>query len=444
MKYYKSFFALITGALFTLISCDDDETLDLLTYPENKPFVSISDVTHDAEPIVKATYNSEGILELDNKVSRTHLFRFKASPEDINLSYEILSKNIPDGLIEISTTKDVLKPGYTDSYVTVTLKDEDFGFAQTNYGEETYEIGVKTYFSGYKIDADPIESKIVIQKEAYTLKSLIKGKDGSTTAFERAYSKGVIVNSDPISYSFTVQLDKPALKATKIKFATTGIDDKFLNTVTVTPAEVTIPAGEKTSEAIVWTVKDDFLLQTDQEEFHTLTVTPVFEDSSVVPDESNGVVALNISKVFRNFEYIETKDPGWTNLAKTGWAAELLTIAYGSISSIIDGIGGMIANDIYTYSNNMSFIIDMSSAKTFKAIEIDYYRNSNSASAPKNVKISTSMDKTDWTSQGEINTPQSYEHYMQFFTPATARYVKFELSEHYNGYIDITEIYVYE
>jgi hypothetical protein len=54
------------------------------------------------------------------------------------------------------------------------------------------------------------------------------------------------------------------------------------------------------------------------------------------------------------------------------------------------------------------------------------------------------MDKVDWTSQGELSTPQSYNHYLQFFAPATARYIKFELSGRYNSYLDLTEIYVFE
>jgi hypothetical protein len=290
---------------------------------------------------------------------------------------------------------------------------------------------------------DPVESKVVIQKEAYTLKSFIEGEAGSTTVFERAYTNGAIVNPDPISYSFTVQLDKPVLKATKIRFTTTGIDDKFLNTVTVTPAEVTIPAGKKISEVITWTVKDDFLLQTTQEESHTLTVTPVFEDSSIAPDETGGTVALNISKVFRNFEYVGAKGANWVDLDKTGWSAEILSSStWGSASVLIDGITGMDGGYIYTTNNNMSFIIDMSSAKTFTAIGINYLFSNNYT--PKKVKISTSPDKADWTLQGEVSTPQSYNHYFQLFSPVTARYVKFELLESYDVLMLLSEIYIYK
>ncbi len=74
---------------------------------------------------------------------------------------------------------------------------------------------------------------------------------------------------------------------------------------------------------------------------------------------------------------------------------------------------------------------------------IDYYKNSGSASSPKKVTISTSIDNETWVTQGTVDTPQAYNHYFQFFTPQNIRYVKVELAERYNGYIDVTEVYVY-
>ncbi|NDV79300.1 DUF4989 domain-containing protein [Dysgonomonas sp. 511] len=443
MKYYKLFFALIVSALFALMSCDDDEKLGLQPFPDNQPSVSISDAGEGTELVLNAVYNSDGILELDDVVSRTYMFRFKASPEDINLSYEILSENIPADLIEISTTKETLKVGHTDTYVTVTLKEEDFSFAQTNYDEETYEIGVRVRATGYKTPVDPIEAKVIVKKEAYIPTASIVGEEGSSTIFGRAYSNGAIVNPDPIAYKFTVQLDKPALKTTKVKFTTTGIEDKFMNTVTITPAEVTIQAGEKTSAVVTWGITDDFLLQTTEEESHEVTVAFTADDPIIALDETNGVAVLKILKVFRNIQYLAEKDPAWVNIEKLGWTGSSIVPVGKNISSIINGYGGTGGSSLYVSSDELSFYVDMGAAKTFVALGADYYRNTT-ASSPKNMKISTSMDNVDWTSQGELETPQSLNHYFGFYVPVTARYVKFEMTGRYNSYLDVTEIWVYE
>ena len=58
------------------------------------------------------------------------------------------------------------------------------------------------------------------------------------------------MNPDPISYTFKVELDKPARKDIRINLTTTGLEDKFMKDITVTPAEIVIPAGELSSEDI--------------------------------------------------------------------------------------------------------------------------------------------------------------------------------------------------
>ena len=70
-----------------------------------------------------------------------------------------------------------------------------------------------------------------------------------------------------------MKLDKPARKDVKVKLATTGLDEQFMKNITVTPAEITIAAGELESAEVTWTITDDFLLTTAGEESHTLVVT---------------------------------------------------------------------------------------------------------------------------------------------------------------------------
>ena len=438
--HYKLFLSLAIGSFVTFAGCQDDEVVDLVKYPVNQPAITINDAEGASKATLTAVYNSDGTLELNGPVTRTYTFHFAASPEDATVTFDVINTNIPKENVEISDTKVVLPAGSTDASVTVTLKDEDFSFAASNYDAATYELGVKASVEGYKIGTESIESKIVIEKEAYIASCSVVGENGNTVSFERAFSQGAIVNTDPISYAFKMKLDKPARKDVKVKLATTGLDEKFMNKITVTPAEITIPAGELESAEITWSITDDFLLTTTEAEFHTLVVAASVEseDPVVKVNSKENILTFNVDKVVRNFKYLSAIGSNWVELSKDGWGAEIPSGVSGSASYLIDGNGGSYGSDVYS-SNPFWFVIDMKSPQTFLALGMDYYYTY----AAKKVRISTSLDNETWTSQGVLEAPRAGNHYFEFFSSITARYVKVELLAGFSSYIDVTEVYIY-
>ena len=438
--HYKLFLSLAIGSFVTFAGCQDDEVVDLVKYPVNQPAITINDAEGASKATLTAVYKSDGTLELNGPVTRTYTFHFAASPEDATVTFDVINTNIPKENVEISDTKVVLPAGSTDASVTVTLKDEDFSFAASNYDAATYELGVKASVEGYKIGTESIESKIVIEKEAYIASCSVVGENGNTVSFERAFSQGAIVNTDPISYAFKMKLDKPARKDVKVKLATTGLDEKFMNKITVTPAEITIPAGELESAEITWSITDDFLLTTTEAEFHTLVVAASVEseDPVVKVNSKENILTFNVDKVVRNFKYLSAIGSNWVVLSKDGWGAEIPSGVSGSASYLIDGNGGSYGSDVYS-SNPFWFVIDMKSPQTFLALGMDYYYTY----AAKKVRISTSLDNETWTSQGVLEAPRAGNHYFEFFSSITARYVKVELLAGFSSYIDVTEVYIY-
>lgn len=440
--HYKLFLSLAIGSFVTFAGCQDDEVVDLVKYPVNQPAITIDGAEGASKAMLTAVYKSDGTLELDGPATRTYTFHFAASPEDATVTFDIINTNIPKENVEISATKVVLPAGSTDASVTVALKDEDFNFAASNYDATTYELGVKASVEGYKIGTEPIESKVVIEKEAYSASCYVVGENGNSATFERAFSQGTIVNPDPISYTFKMKLDKPARKDVKVKLATTGLGEQFMNDITVTPAEIIIPAGERESADITWSITDDFLLTTADPETYTLVVTASAEseDPVVGDNKEENFLTFNVSKVFRNFGYVSDKVANWIELDKTGWSVELEPpLRNGNL--LIDGKGGSTENSVYR-SADWWFVVDMKSEKTMTGFGIDYYIN-GTPSSPQKVTISTSMDNETWVTQGAVDTPQSANHYFQFFVPQNARYVKVELKGLYNRYLDVTEVYVY-
>ena len=438
--HYKLFLSLAIGSFVTFAGCQDDEVVDLVKYPVNQPAITINDAEGASKATLTAVYKSDGTLELNGPVTRTYTFHFAASPEDATVTFDVINTNIPKENVEISDTKVVLPAGSTDASVTVTLKDEDFSFAASNYDAATYELGVKASVEGYKIGTESIESKIVIEKEAYIASCSVVGENGNTVSFERAFSQGAIVNTDPISYAFKMKLDKPARKDVKVKLATTGLDEKFMNKITVTPAEITIPDGELESAEITWSITDDFLLTTTEAEFHTLVVAASVEseDPVVKVNSKENILTFNVDKVVRNFKYLSAIGSNWVELSKDGWGAEIPSGVSGSASYLIDGNGGSYGSDVYS-SNPFWFVIDMKSPQTFLALGMDYYYTY----AAKKVRISTSLDNETWTSQGVLEAPRAGNHYFEFFSSITARYVKVELLAGFSSYIDVTEVYIY-
>lgn len=440
---YRLFLPLAIGSFAAFASCQDDEVLDLVTFPVNQPAITIDKTEGVSQATLKAVYKPDGTLQLNGLVSRTYTFHIMASPEDATINFDIINSNIPAENIEISSTKVVLPAGHTDASVTVTLKNEDFSFAAPNYDATIYELGVKATVQGYKMGTEPMEAKVIVEKEAYVAACSIIGESGNEISFERTFVQNTIINTDPISYTFKMKLDKPARKEVKVKLATTGIDDNFLKNVTITPAEITIPAGELLSADVTWSITDDFLLTTTGPEIHKLLVTASIEseDPVVQANPEENILTVNVNKVFRNFEYIADEMSDWVELSKTGWSVQLDPTVAQNGNILIDGRGGEGGNDVYK-GGDFWFTVDMKSEKTISGFGIDYYKNST-PSSPKKVIISTSMDNVTWVDQGAITTPQSANHYFHFFTPVNTRYVKVKMEGRYNSYIDLTEIYVY-
>ena len=161
----KKLFYIPVICIGILSSCLDDENLDLKNFPINQPEILVQGSNDDKN--VVATYLSDGTLKLDAPLTRTYVFRFKASPEDMTVNFEPICSNIPAEKVVLSTSEVLLTAGETDAVVTVSLKDDDFNFAASTLEKEIYILGVKANAKGFNMGEESAESKITIEKEAY-------------------------------------------------------------------------------------------------------------------------------------------------------------------------------------------------------------------------------------------------------------------------------------
>lgn len=57
-----------------------------------------------------------------------------------------------------------------------------------------------------------LEAKALIKKEAYVATGFLEGKVGNKTTFEHTYFNGEFKDTERNLYTFSVQLDRPALE----------------------------------------------------------------------------------------------------------------------------------------------------------------------------------------------------------------------------------------
>lgn len=264
---------LISGLMF---SCQEDESLNLKDFPNNQPSFTIEGSGNSSNMNLEAIYQQDRTLQLNGETRRTYTFAIQPSPEDAVVTFTPICTNIPTDKVELSATKIVIPAGSTEASVTVGLKDDDFSFAATTLPEMTYELGVVANVTGYKIAEMAYEAKVVIKKEAFTIVTFFDGANDNSATFERTVEGDKILDSAPISYKFKIKFDKVSNHDVKCMLNYEGIPEAYLDDITVSPEEITIPAGQLESEEITWSMSDKFVLSTEDAGVFEFKVKPTF------------------------------------------------------------------------------------------------------------------------------------------------------------------------
>lgn len=437
---------LISGLMF---SCQEDENLNLKDFPNNQPSFTIEGSGNSSNMNLEAIYQQDRTLQLNGETRRTYTFAIQPSPEDAVVTFTPICTNIPTDKVELSATKIVIPAGSTEASVTVGLKDDDFSFAATTLPEMTYELGVVANVTGYKIAEMAYEAKVVIKKEAFTIVTFFDGANDNSATFERTVEGDKILDSAPISYKFKIKFDKVSNHDVKCMLNYEGIPEAYLDDITVSPEEITIPAGQLESEEITWSMSDKFVLSTEDAGVFEFKVKPTFisEEENLSVSENKGNISLRTSKSVLNIKHaVEGFDDSYKDLDRSGWEVtdfvDFQTGANGA--NILDDN----KNTYVYYSYNDipgSFIVDMKNEQILKGIEFQYKFYFRYWYATKNISISTSSDRNAWVNHGNVSgLPAQEFHYIQFVKPVTARYIKVTIKGYHTGGVQLSSIKMFE
>lgn len=222
-----------------------------------------------------------------------------------------------------------------------------------------------------------------------------------------------------------------------------------LDDITVSPEEITIPAGQLESEEITWSMSDKFVLSTEDAGVFEFKVKPTFisEEKNLSVSENKGNISLRTSKSVLNIKHaVEGFDDSYKDLDRSGWEVtdfvDFQTGANGA--NILDD-----NKNTYVYYNYNdipgSFIVDMKNEQILKGIEFQYKFYFRYWYATKNISISTSSDRNAWVNHGNVSgLPAQEFHYIQFVKPVTARYIKVSIKGYHTGGVQLSSIKMFE
>lgn len=432
MKIFLSSIALCCAGIF--MGCQEDEELNLLGYPENPVSIVTPGESGDVSTMkVKATYNENGELVTATSLRHTWTVSLATpSPEDVVLQIAPYCVNIPVDKVELSETTIKIPAGYVSASVTVGLKGDDFSFAAENLEAQTYELGFNVVNAeGLNLKTESATGKMVIEKDPYLVHVSMAGENGNTVAMKRVCKDGDVIGG-AVEYSFEVQLDRPVKEDLPISFSVAGIPEEFLGDASFTPAQVTIPAGEKKSGEIKWAISNDFLLANEEDEVFDIVLNPIFESNDVVSiNQEYGNINITLNKTSSLLEFVNGTLSNWEQLDRRNWSATANGWS-GNTECLFDG---------YTWGDNVTFveidnsigeiIIDLGQEKNITGFwayyKYTYMSGGYAYFAPINTELSVSMDQQQWSSLGTVETPTSAEenHYINFVVPVKTRYIKY-------------------
>lgn len=450
-QYYKHIVYFMLLVITTLTSCQEDEKLNLPSYPEGDILLTIAETKGASEAVIMGTYEEDGSLQLDGLLSRTYNIRLNTPvQEDVTINFEPFTTNIPMNLVEISANQIIIPTGFNSASVTLTMKDETFDFASAEYDEKAYELGVRlTSIQGTKVNSELKSAKVVVKKEAYQSTSSLQIKDGKKPIFKRISMEGaVIVEPEPIEFKFV--LNKPALNDVTYKLSFQGLSSDLAAALTPI-ADVTIPKGQKESENVV--------LNINEENFWKLTNGKLIEGqliASIVSGKEN-VVAEELENSF-SFTCQETDNileivPYFYGKLpihdRVDWTGSVTNFVSLVIDKIIDcsnqswGIYPEIMTGNKASESPCSVTMDMIEKREVAGFSLRF--NSGQDNATK-IAVVISDDGTNWKRVGTLDAATdkiylTWQINVSFLVPQKARYIKLDVE--YDGGFGINDFTIY-
>jgi len=436
MSYKYLFFTLLP---FWAISCQEDETLDLVDYPNTAVSLSLPNSEDPLNGSYQITYAADGTLNADKEVA----FKVQlatASPNEVTVDLAYTFKNISGE--EINLPQQVIIPA---GEVEQSVLLEDFSFIN-DLSEQKYEIevNVAAIHGSNGEFVKPVAVKMLLNKASFSSNVVLVGENGNNLSFTRIYANGEILNEDKMSFKFTVQLDKVLKEDTEFMLNVEGLDEALLNNIAFSSNSVVIPAGSLTSEDIVCEISDDFLKTTDKDEEYSISISAsaTQENEYINGEAETNKIDVDIIKTSNVLEQVSAPDPMWASGERTGWKIKVSPGFEGDPSSILDDKN---SSGISAYGEHEKCWFTAELPQLLEGAQGMHIHFNLSWYPPKKIAVSVSEDGNNWRSLGtlDVSVISGENLYIKFKAPTSFKYLKYEvLSYTYNVYINEFNLYL--
>ena len=437
MSYKYLFFALLP---FLAISCQEDETLDLVDYPNTAISLFLPNSEDPLNGSYQVTYAADGTLNVDKEVA----FKVQlatASPNDVTVDLAYTFKNISGE--EINLPQQVTIPA---GEVEQSVLLDDFSFIN-DLSEQKYEIevNVAAIHGSNGEFVKPVSVKMLLNKASFSSNVALVGESGNNLSFTRIYANGEILNEDKMAFKFTVQLDKVLKEDAEFTLNVQGLEESLLSNIAFSSNSIVIPAGSLVSEEIVCEISDDFLKITDKDEEYSISISAsaTQENEYINGDAETNKIDVNIIKTSNVLEQVSKPDPMWASRERTGWKITTSPGVEGNPSSILDGstYSGITA---YGANNKLWFIAEL--PQLLEGVQGMHIHFDVSWYPPKKIAVSVSEDGGSWRSLGtlDVKVISGADLYIKFKSPTSFKFLKYEVlsSESSNKYVTEFNLYL--
>lgn len=347
----------------------------------------------------------------------------------------IVSTGIPEEFAStesIAPAELVIPAGAKSSDEAVWTVEDDFLLTSDQAGR--YPVVLAGELLGEDATVAPDEEgglEIDIVKETYTANLSLVGPAGNAIEFRRNYSGGVIVDEEPMTVRFKVQLDKAAVEDVRIAISSEGLPAAFAGDETIAPQVLTIPAGAAESEEATWTVTDDFLCTNSDPEDYTimLSVAPERDTPYITLVEGASELTINVHKVANSFSQSLDKPEGfdsWVHI-KDIPSSNITSNCSASYSSFWSVLRGSAYSYVSAYANTyLDFDVDLGEEKDIIGFEVGGYYDVSRYKLPSLITVYSSADGVNWSQMGEIPLAEMNVliSYAYFSSPQRTRYFK--------------------
>lgn len=434
MSYKYLFFTLLP---FLAISCQEDETLDLVDYPNTAVSLSLPNSEDPLNGSYQVTYAADGTLNADKEVA----FKVQlatASPNEVTVDLAYTFKNISGEGMNLPQQV-TIPAGEVEQSVLL----EDFSFIN-DLSEQKYEIevNVAAIHGSNGEFVKPAAIKMLLNKASFSSNVILVGENGNNLSFTRIYANGEILNEDKMSFKFTVQLDKVLKEDTEFTLNVEGLDETLLNNITFSSNSVAIPAGSLTSEDIVCEISDDFLKTTDKDEEYSISISAsaTQENEYINGEAETNKIDVNIIKTSNVLEQVSAPDPMWASRERTGWKIKASPAFEGDPSSILDGhdYSGLDGYD----DGNYWFTAEL--PQLLEGVQGMYIHCYQSWKLPDKIAVSVSEDGSSWRSLGTLDVRKisNEKLYIKFKAPVSFKHLKYEVLS-YSDTVHVMEFNLY-